>query len=168
MNRSIVESILILNFNCAQIGVMEWVFFYSGIIEIRFEGKARRFVMLYSFFLFFVFENSMYNLGSIQCISSFLHLVVIYIIVWGNEVSAFICITKNCNVNVRFISLLPIPRRDGILGIHSVLFCSVAKFKFQLVAHVSFALLSDTFLCAFVGDKAEEEMKIWRELLCFD
>lgn len=58
MNRSIVESILILNFNCAQIGVMEWVFFYSGIIEIRFEGKVRRFVMLYSFFLFFVFENS--------------------------------------------------------------------------------------------------------------
>lgn len=67
MNRSIVESILILNFNCAQIGVM--VFFYSGIIEIRFEGKVRRFVMCMVFFFFFVFENSMYNLGDRYSVS---------------------------------------------------------------------------------------------------
>lgn len=69
MNRSIVESILILKFNCAQIGVMEWVFFYSGIIEIRFEGKVRRFVMCMVFFFFFVFENSMYNLGDRYSVS---------------------------------------------------------------------------------------------------
>lgn len=72
MNRSIVESILILNFNCAQIGVMEWVFFYSGIIEIRFEGKVRRFVMFYGFFLFFLYSK-------IRCITWGIDIVYLFV-----------------------------------------------------------------------------------------
>lgn len=72
MNRSIVESILILNFNCAQIGVMEWVFFF--ILELlKFDSKGK-FEDLWCCMVFFFFLYS-----KIGCITWGIDIVYLFV-----------------------------------------------------------------------------------------
>lgn len=82
MNRSIVELILILNFNCAQIGVMEWVFFlfwnYWNSIR-RESSKICDVVWFFSFFLY----------SKIRCIT------------WGIDIVYLFVSPSCCNLHYR-------------------------------------------------------------------